>query len=52
MAFGMDVRVLCCDDTDEPRGLVCAMMKVEFGLEELVGASLQRRSCLFSAAAA
>lgn len=32
MAFGMDVRVLCCDDTGEPRGLVCAMVKAEFGL--------------------
>lgn len=52
MAFGINTGLLCRDDTDEPRGLVCAMVKAEFGLEELVGASLQRRSCLFSAAAA
>lgn len=53
MAFSMDMEVLCCDGTDEPRGLVCAMVKVEFGLGRTRRASLQRHSCLvFSAAAA
>ena len=40
MALGMDVQVLCRDGTDEPQGLVSAMVKVEFGLGRARGGSL------------